>query len=83
MAATASPSAAAAAAFVRSSTASAVDDWARTRAKRPCEGGDAACMSAEKAPADSPHSVTRLRSPPKAGALARAQTSAARWSSRP
>mmetsp|Transcript_11203 Transcript_11203/g.35582 ORF Transcript_11203/g.35582 Transcript_11203/m.35582 type:complete len:202 (+) Transcript_11203:639-1244(+) len=51
--------------------------------KRPCEASDDRCTVVDMAPADSPKSVTRSGSPPKARALACTQRRASRWSPMP
>ncbi len=47
------------------------------------ESGEAICALTDAEPADSPATVTRRGSPPKAAMLSRTQRSAAAWSSRP
>ena len=57
--------------------------WAMARWNSPAAAGMASSEITDPAPADSPNTVTRTGSPPKAAMLPATQRSAATWSSRP
>ena len=57
--------------------------WATARRKSPAARGMASSAATDPPPADSPKTVTRSGSPPKARMLSRTHCSAATWSSRP